>query len=671
VPTGRSDRRTLFRRECEVSTRNFQAALFRRYERRYATLEVGSLEYRASILRALQVGDVEWLRQEIQLRGRGDWDFVFPPEKICKDGVFEGWCRSPLSLIVRPSEGFFAQQFLPRVSHNVRLQLVREALKTGICSPHFEGNYWSCPSIHAALSGDVEMLQELHQAGLDLQQLRVEWAVYDEPTFTLVHAAALYGHLKCLQWLVSTYGDGDWLDVPDAAGCTPLYYAVQAARSTAVAQFLLKSGCNPFTMNDAAGRSPLSVAIELLPGLAVDFLKMKSQPVDAWWGNPIIKFDYEGIAIDSRGTGKLLFTSELGDEVSILSLMVRSRQPVLAGTPIISRLCERMWTAWARTRYFTLLTTFLLLIVPYALETLGAHDKSAELVFGLFTVSTFGYLAYVWAQYLEVQSRGFLSYSAKEWNILDIIILVLCPFTALPHGFDALNWNIGPVGLGSELQPAAIVLDAVLSQLMCLRLLGYLSVFEEIRIGPYLYTVFEIVYLSWQPLVFLSLVVASNALGFLLLFRYGDTGGGQDAVAELSYFDVVRKLVDWVFQPNDAFEAIGKLTLAGPAYVLYLVFVIVAVLGSFRLVQDSVNVSKVSDEEATSAKFQLLRLELIDDLEQQMMAGSPENLAELDECYAGLKDSGEYQLEARVELWPRRVQKKRQPMTAGSTMRSS
>uniref|UniRef100_A0A7S3M9R4 Uncharacterized protein n=1 Tax=Spumella elongata TaxID=89044 RepID=A0A7S3M9R4_9STRA len=134
---------------------------------------------------------------------------------------------------------------------------------------------------------------------------------------------------------------------------------------------------------------------------------------------------------------------------------------------------------------------------------------------------------------------------------------------------------------------------------------------------------------------------------------------------------MVRKLVDWVFQPNDAFEAIGKLTLAGPAYVLYLVFVIVAVLGSFRLVQDSVNVSKVSDEEATSAKFQLLRLELIDDLEQQMMAGSPENLAELDECYAGLKDSGEYQLEARVELWPRRVQKKRQPMTAGSTMRSS
>lgn len=492
------------------------------------------------------------------------------------------------------------------------------------------------------------MLKELHAGGLNLLELGVEWAVYDKPIFSVVHAAALNGHTAALEWIADTYGDLAWLDRPDAAGCTPLYYAVQTARSMKTARFLLRCGCDPFAWNPESGRSPLSAAIELLPKLAKDFLAAKTQPVDSWWGNPVIRFDFDGIAVSPQCTGQLLFTSESGDRVSIEGLIARSMSPDLASVPIITRLLDRKWEEWARNQYWYLLATFLLLVVPYAAEAIVGPYTSAEVQGTLFAVAVVGYFECAQAEWLQLQSRGINAYVTRNWNIVDIVLLVTLPFTVVPHIFDALDLKFAPLGLEPTLTPVAVALDAALLLVVSLRFLRYLSVFSELRIGPYLYSVLQIVSLSWQPLLFLSVVVASFAAAFVLVFRYG-------SATPVGYWDMIILLMRWIFQPDEAFEAIKKLPLEAPGFVLFLLYICVAVLGSLRLVQDSVNVSQESTDEGSEARFQALRLEIVDDIEQQMLANSARDRKELSAFYDSLQDGGQLlQLETRAELWPRR-----------------
>lgn len=651
-PEENSSRRLLFAKQSELAAIRFQESLFTRYTRRYEPLPLGSPEYREELLRRLAASDVAWLEGEMRQLPPGSWDFIFPPASRDKaGGVSEGWCRSPLSLMVRPSEGFFSQSFLPEVGYEQRVELVRRALESGVCSPHCEGQYWSCPAIHASLAGDVRMLRELHRAGLDMLGLRVEWAVYDKAEFTVAHAAAINGHLEALAWMTETFETPDglgWLDLPDAAGSTPLYYAVQTARSAEVARFLLGRGCNPFTRNAMTGRSPLSISIESLPELAKLFLETKTKPVYAWWGNPVIGYDFEGVAVDAQTTeGQLRFTSEGGSTISIEGLISLSGRPDLAAVPIINRLSDRKWEAWARERYYSVFASFLLLAAPYITEAMVGVDWDAFWQLTLLGACSVAWFSYTWIQILEFQSRGrgYLSYG---WNIIDVIILVLVPLGAVPHIFDALDLQLDLVDLEPTLQPVAVVFDAFLLILMCVRLCRFLSVFSEVRLALYLNTVLDILTLSWKPLFFLAIVVASFALGFVLIFR---PGPGKHP----GYVDMIFKLLGWTFQPDEALSELMGIPLEVPGLALFLIYLCVAVLGSLRLVEDSVNVKRVASEEAADAQFQALRLEVIDDIEQQLLAGSEDGVAELHAFYKDLRNSSELlQLETRTELWPQR-----------------
>jgi hypothetical protein len=77
------------------------------------------------------------------------WDFVFPPARQV-GGVrfFEGWCRSPLALLVRPDEGSL-EPFMVGVSDADRLALIRDVLRLRVASPNYPRAYWPAPTVHA------------------------------------------------------------------------------------------------------------------------------------------------------------------------------------------------------------------------------------------------------------------------------------------------------------------------------------------------------------------------------------------------------------------------------------------------------------------------------------------------------------------------------------------
>ena len=87
---------------------------------------------RQRLLVALRRGDVQAIRDSIE--AGSDWNFVFPPAPTggtrATRLLREGWCRSPLALLVRPDEGSL-QPLLPGVSKVERLALVAAALRSG------------------------------------------------------------------------------------------------------------------------------------------------------------------------------------------------------------------------------------------------------------------------------------------------------------------------------------------------------------------------------------------------------------------------------------------------------------------------------------------------------------------------------------------------------------
>lgn len=661
TPTEVPSQRLLYLGETQLKSQKFQNTLFYRFQHRYGELPVSTPEYRDQVRQALYTSDLDWLYQEMREKPPGTWDFVFPPAPRTRMTDLEAWCRSPLAIMVRPRLGYSNMRFLPDVTFERRKELIRSALECGISSPHFEGGYWATPAIINALNGDIRMLQELHRGGLDMESVKVEWAVYEEASFTVAHAAALHGHAKVLQWLADTFRQSSWLDKPDAAGCTPLYYAVSTARSAETARVLLRAGCSPFRMNTVTMRSPLSVAIEFVPEVAAEFLAAKSQAVFNWWGNPVVGFDFEGVAVDARTPGQLKFRMEDTGrtEYSIEQLIARMGRTELAAIPIISRLNQRKWDAWAGNRYWLTFLSFIVLTGSYISEAVVGPNLPGPLQLLLTAVAIASWIAYGNVQWLQVQLKGFLQYLEPGWRKVDALILLLVPFGAAPHVFDALDFEAPFATEGNKLLPAAVAFDSVLILLLCLRLLRFASCFSEVRIGLYLNTVLEILTLSWQPLLFLNLVVLSFSLCFVLIFRLG-----AEAKAP-GYGEMVVLLWQWVLNPGDAIAYLRELPpiLEIPGLLVFIVYFIVAVLGSLQLLQESANVvkggkDKEAEENRAESNFQTLRADIIDGIESALRVSTEEDQKLLNDFYSELQqDSEQLLMETRAWLWPRRSEK--------------
>ncbi|KAI0649256.1 ankyrin [Trametes meyenii] len=112
-----------------------------------------------------------------------------------------------------------------------------------------EKNIWV-----AAGDGDIERVREL----IEIHSLSPN--VPDPNTYTPMHAAASYGHLDILEYLVSRGGD---VNVTDNDGDTPLY----VVESIETARWLVEHGATVNRQNDE-GLSPAQYLEEDFPAVA-------------------------------------------------------------------------------------------------------------------------------------------------------------------------------------------------------------------------------------------------------------------------------------------------------------------------------------------------------------------------------------------------------------------
>ena len=184
-----------------VDVLRVQDDLYRRFKTKYGN-EIELNDYltaeRVLLLDAIKTGDLNTIRALTEI----DWNFVYPPAMLNSstgERQLEGWCRTPLCLLVRPDEGNFRRSMVG-VSEAERLELLKDVLASGCADPNFPPTYWGGPAVHACFEGDVVALEMLRQAGCNLRQ-RLEWLLQDAPLFSLVHAAAFNGQLEVLQYL--------------------------------------------------------------------------------------------------------------------------------------------------------------------------------------------------------------------------------------------------------------------------------------------------------------------------------------------------------------------------------------------------------------------------------------------------------------------------------------
>mmetsp|Transcript_460 Transcript_460/g.882 ORF Transcript_460/g.882 Transcript_460/m.882 type:complete len:188 (+) Transcript_460:109-672(+) len=176
---------------------------------------------------------------------------------------------------------------------------------------------------------------------------------------------------------------------------------------------------------------------------------------------------------------------------------------------------------------------------------------------------------------------------------------------------------------------------------MSARLLRYLSVFSILRIGSYLNSMLQVLASAWQPLLFLSLVISSFALAFLILFRIGMKEEDVADSAPTGYFQIFFLLIKWLFDPSSAFKTLGSMKAEGAGYLFLLLYYCSAVLGSLRFLTDSGQKSRETSAENANRQWLDVRARVVDDIEEQMISGSPGDQEELRRFYAELREGGE------------------------------
>ena len=276
------------------------------------------------------------------------------------------------------------------------------------------------PATHAAFEGDIAALDALRSAGCDLRQ-RSEWLLQDEPRFSLVHAAAFNGQLEVLKYL-REYMPPSFFRETDATGSNPLHTLLESSRDMATARFLLDQGVDGFAIN-SLGRSPLSMAIEALPELALELLGAKSRFEYRWWGDDLYWYSFSGIVLpEQRAVGSrsstsaaaappaaaastatlslpLQFNDQNGQPASIEQLILRHERKELLETPVMLDLIERKWASFATAMYQRRIATFSLMTLSVFVLSVG---ESGSVVSYLAAAAT----AVAWLQYLTVDRKG-------------------------------------------------------------------------------------------------------------------------------------------------------------------------------------------------------------------------------------------------------------------------
>ncbi|KZT56932.1 ankyrin [Calocera cornea HHB12733] len=118
----------------------------------------------------------------------------------------------------------------------------------------------------AAGDGDLERVQEL--VGRKLEE-GIAPNAPDQNTYTPMHAAASYGHLHVLEYLISQGGD---VNVLDEDGDSPLY----TVEDVQTAQYLVEKGAT-WDMRNAEGLTPAGALEEDFPAVS-EYLRSLDRP---------------------------------------------------------------------------------------------------------------------------------------------------------------------------------------------------------------------------------------------------------------------------------------------------------------------------------------------------------------------------------------------------------
>jgi Ca2+-binding EF-hand superfamily protein len=510
---------------------------------------------RVMLLDAIVAGDLDGIRATTQM----DWNFVYPPAYIDPESgerQLEAWCRTPLCLLVRPDEGNFDSK-LRGISEADRQALLQDVLSSGCADPNFPLVYWSNPAVHASFEGDVEALETLRANGCNLRQ-KFEWVLQEEPLFSLVHAAAFNGQEKVLRYLREYYPPSFFREL-DATGSNALHVTLESSRDMSTATFLLKQKVDGFAMNDAR-RSPLSMAIEVLPELARTLLEMKSRFEYRWWGNDLFWFSFDGIILPLQDNERPVELTDLsGEPTTIEQLIIKNKRKELLETPLMLDLIERKWTNFASELYFTRILKFSSMLVSVFVASIV---EPGSLEFYVATAAVFA----TWAVNLESQvSKSFqlsdLVYSASRsavsaadreelqidrqevnfQSLLDYFHLAVVP------GLTALRLAEGlqAIDMTTELGSAVAFGTGLLQVTLALRLLTYVSLFRVL--GPLLVTVVSMLFDGARFGGVLLIVIFGYANGFYSLIHSSMRAAELEPLSfDYSYGGILSEMLLWL-----------------------------------------------------------------------------------------------------------------------------
>ena len=632
-----------------LGVQQVQDALYRRFRARYVDRTDGRAEFepaylgvsdgrdlsdeQRALLAALRDGDVAAIRELMRI----DWNFVYPPADYTTRGggptnqagerAEEGWCRSPLALLVRPDEGNFGR-FLPGVSREDRLALIEAALASGCADPNYPRLYWSGPAAHACFEGDVEALALLDTYGCDLSQ-RVEWVLQPSARFSLVHAAAFNGNKAILEYLLPRV-PAELARSVDADGSNALHTLLESSRDLETARFLLEAaGCDGFATNKMR-RSPLSMAIEELPPLAEELLRAKYRFEYRWWGNDLYWYSFDGVVLPCTDEGKALpLADAAGKSTCIEELIIVNKRKELLKLPVMRTILERKW------RWFV--GTYQREVLQYVAMVAGIFAASVSDVgtpaFAGGTALALGAWGVFMARELtELAAKGPGPFVADkletQWpvrrglNVLDATHLLLLP--AIPLVKLAAAQGLVPAPALLALAPVASVLQITLS----LRALQYISLFRSL--GPLLVTVVSMFSdtASFAGIYAFVLFAFSNALFVVLSASPGVAEG-------LDYRNILEQQLLWLLGSIDLgyFDLLDPTpALKTPALALFWTYTL---LSSFILLNLLIAIFNSTYERVSGdrdAEWLWLRLEAMLSFESDL------SVAGLDEYYTELQE---------------------------------
>ncbi|KAJ1460458.1 hypothetical protein M885DRAFT_509445 [Pelagophyceae sp. CCMP2097] len=546
---------------------SFQDLLYRRFKARVTTgppadrqkVDDALTAERVLLLDAIKAGDLDSIRALTRL----DWNFVYPPRPPLEPSL-EGWCRTPLCLLVRPDEGNF-EAMLPGVSDGDRLDLIKDVLACGCADANFPKIYWSGPAVHACFEGDEQVLDLLLAARCDLSQ-RVLWALQPEAGFSLVHAAAFNNQVGSLRYLRRLLPPSKFKE-NDGGGNNALHVVLESARGQAaqVCAFLCNVGVDGFSRN-REGRSALSMAIEYCPAVARALLLTKSRFEYRWWGRDLFWFSLDGIVLplqprDAEADSvlrPLTVRDGFSNEFTIEALILLHDRKELLETPVLLDLLDRKWASFARAQYQRRTATFAILTASVLVASVAEPGSD-----GLALAS--GVAALTWALFLRSQLLLFVSKvraaadARRGAAATEAKWTVLIPDLKFFDYVDTFNVLLTPCLLLARADRLDFIDSATLAPLvgllqvsLALRLLEFVSVFESL--GPLLITVLKMLSDALRFAGLVAIVTLGFADGFYSLIHFGvPTAQLATLSFDYSYTNILSQMLLWLAgQPSFA-----------------------------------------------------------------------------------------------------------------------